>query len=123
MDRSGKREGTVGPPAGYQNPRLSPDGRRLAVFKPEDGGDIWVTELETGISTRLTLDPASDNVPLWSPDGTQIAFVSNRNGGVFNIYQKNAGGTGAGRTAARDTAFQDAERLVARWAPSSVRGS
>ena len=94
VDRSGKREGTVGPPAGYENPRLSPNGQRLAVFNPEGGGDIWVTELETGISTRLTLDPASDNVPLWSPDGTQIAFVSNRDGGVFNIYQKNAGGTG-----------------------------
>jgi Tol biopolymer transport system component len=94
VDRSGKREGTVGPPAGYQNPRLSPNGQRLAVFKPEDGGDVWVIELDTTISTRLTMDPAEDNVPLWSPDGSRIAFVSNRDGGVFNIYQKNAGGTG-----------------------------
>jgi eukaryotic-like serine/threonine-protein kinase len=94
VDRTGKQEGTVGPPAGYRNPRLSSDGRRLAVFKPEDGGDIFVTELESGNSSRLTLDSASDNVPLWSPDGTRVAFVSNRDGGVFNIYQKNAGGTG-----------------------------
>ena len=93
VDRNGKRGGTVGAAAGYQNPRLSPNGQRLAVFKPEGGGDIWVTELETGISTRFTLDPAFDNVPLWSRDGTRIAFVSNRSGGVFNIYQKNAGGT------------------------------
>jgi Tol biopolymer transport system component len=51
--------------------------------------------LETDISTRFTLDPALDNVPLWSPpDGARIAFVSNRKDGVFNIYQKNAGGTG-----------------------------
>ena len=94
VDRSGKLESTVGAPAGYQNPRLSPDGQRLAVFKPEAGGDIWVTELERGTSTRFTLDPAADNVPLWSPDSARIAFVSNRDGGVFNIYQKNAGGTG-----------------------------
>jgi eukaryotic-like serine/threonine-protein kinase len=94
VDRSGKREGTVGAPAGYQNPRLSPDGQRLAVFKPESGGDIWVMELDRPTSTRFTLDPASDNVPLWSPTGTHIAFVSNRDGGVFNIYQKSAGGTG-----------------------------
>jgi eukaryotic-like serine/threonine-protein kinase len=94
VDRSGKREGRVGVPGRYENPRLSPDGQRLAVFKPESGGDVWVTVVETGISTRFTEDPASDNVPLWSPDGTRIAFVSNRDGGVFNIYQKNAGGTG-----------------------------
>jgi serine/threonine-protein kinase len=31
---------------------------------------------------------------VWSPNGTRIAFVSNRDGGIFNIYQKNAGGTG-----------------------------
>jgi len=93
VDRSGKREGRVGPPALYQNPRLSPDSQKLAVFKPEDGGDIWVIELESGNGTKLTLDPASDNVPVWSPDGTRIAFVSDRDG-ALNIYQKNAGGTG-----------------------------
>ena len=95
MDRNGTRGVTIGAAAGYQNPRLSPDGKRLAVFKPEGGGDIWVTELERGgISARFTLDPANDNTPLWSRDGTRIAFVSNRDGGIFNIYQKNAGGTG-----------------------------
>ena len=33
-------------------------------------------------------------MPLWSPDGTKIAFVSNRAGGVFDLYWKSAGGTG-----------------------------
>jgi Tol biopolymer transport system component len=95
VDRNGTRGVTLGATAGYQNPRLSPDGKKLAVFKPENGGDIWVTDLERGgISARFTLDPANDNTPLWSRDGTRIAFVSNRNGGIFNIYQKNAGGTG-----------------------------
>ena len=50
--------------------------------------------MERGNSTRFTLDPASDNVPVWSPNGNRIAFVSNREGGIFNIYQKNAEGTG-----------------------------
>ena len=122
MDRSGKREGTVGTPAGYQNPRLSPNGKRLAVFKPEDGGDIYVTELEAGTFTRFTSDPADDNVPLWSPDSPRIAFVSNRDGGVFNIYQKNAGGTGPEELLLKTAAQQDSQRLVARWALSPVPG-
>ena len=41
VDRNGKPAETVGAPALYENPRLSPDGKRLAVFKPENGGDIW----------------------------------------------------------------------------------
>ncbi len=94
IDRSGKAEGIIGTPALYENPRLSPDGKRLAVFKPEGGGDIWVSDLERGNSTRFTFDPGSDNVPVWSPDGSRIAFVSNRDGGVFNVYQKSSGGTG-----------------------------
>jgi serine/threonine protein kinase/Tol biopolymer transport system component len=95
LDRSGKRLGAVGAPAGYRNPQLSPDGKQLAVYKPDGGGDIWITELERGTSTRFTTDPASDNMPVWSPDGSRIAFVSDRDGGIFNIYQKNVNGTGA----------------------------
>jgi Tol biopolymer transport system component len=94
IDRNGKAEGTVGSPALYENPRLSPDGKRLAVHKPDGGGDIWIFDLERNNSTRFTFDPASDNDPVWSPDGTRIAFVSNRDGGVFNLYQKDSRGTG-----------------------------
>ena len=90
--RTGEIEGSVGTPALYQNPRLSPDGKRLAVFKPDGGGDIWITDLERGTNTRFTFDPGADNVPVWSPNGTQIAFVSNRKGGVFNLYLKSSNG-------------------------------
>lgn len=95
VERGGKVLETLGGAARYQNPRLSPDGRWLAVFRPENGGDVWVTDLDRKTSTRFTLDPASDDIPLWSPDGSRIAFVSDRNGGIFNIYEKSAGGTGA----------------------------
>jgi eukaryotic-like serine/threonine-protein kinase len=95
IDRTGKAEGTVGQSRRYENPRLSPDGTLLAVFRTEGGGDIWIDDLARGSSTRLTFDPSVDNVPVWSPDGRRIAFMSNRDGGVFNLYVKDADGTGA----------------------------
>jgi len=94
IDHDGKLEGTVGAPAMYENPRISPDGKRLAVYKPDGGGDIWIIDLERGTNTRFTFDPAIDNDPVWSPDGSSIAFSSNRDGGVFNLYRRSSGGTG-----------------------------
>jgi Tol biopolymer transport system component len=44
--------------------------------------------------TRLTSDPARDQNAVWSPDGKWIAFSSNREGGVLQIYRKNASGAG-----------------------------
>jgi Tol biopolymer transport system component len=74
---------------------VSPDGRQLATFKQEGDDDIWITDLDRGTSTRFTFDEAVDDAPVWSPDGSRIAFVSNRDGGVFNIYVKSSGGTGS----------------------------
>jgi Tol biopolymer transport system component len=97
IDRSGKILGTVGTSANYENPRLSPDGKRLAVFKREGaGGDIWIFDLERpgGGPSRFTFDAAEDNYPLWTPDGSRIIFASNRDGGIFNLYWKSSTGTG-----------------------------
>jgi Tol biopolymer transport system component len=94
FSREGKAEGSVRTPAPYQFVDLSSDGRRLAVFKPDGGGDIWIIELERDIYTRFTFDPGSDTMPVWSHEGKQIAFVSNRKGGVFNIYAKASNLTG-----------------------------
>jgi Tol biopolymer transport system component len=94
FSREGEVEGSVWTPAPYQYVDLSPDGKRLAVFKPDGGGDIWITELERDINTKFTFEPGSDMMPVWSHDGKQIAFVSNRKGGVFNIYVKASNLTG-----------------------------
>jgi hypothetical protein len=88
LSRSGAVEGTVSTPAAYSNVDVDPAGKRLAVFKPDGGGDLWIIDLERGTNTRFTFDPASDRTPVWSPDGAQIAFTSDRNGGVTNIYAK-----------------------------------
>src|SRR5262249_14285741 len=77
IDPSGKDTEVGVPAAGYLGPDLSPDGKYLAIHKHEGaGGDVWVIELSTGKSSRLTLDPSQENSsPIWSPDGSHIALV------------------------------------------------
>ena len=49
--------------------------------------DVWLFDIDRGIPRRLTTDSAFDGKPVWSPDGKQIAYVSNRKG-VYDIYLK-----------------------------------
>jgi WD40-like Beta Propeller Repeat len=96
LDRSGKRVGTVGAPADYWIPRLSHDGRRVAVTI-DDPGDVWTFDLSRGVSSRFTFDPADDTTGVWSPDDARIAFTSLRKG-AGDIYQKTTTGTGTDGT-------------------------
>ena len=96
FDRNGKGIGVVGEPADYSNPALSPDSSKLAVSirDPQTKTrDIWIFDLVRGGKTRLTFDPADDLDCVWSPDGTRIAFTSDR-AGQRNIYWKLADGSG-----------------------------
>ncbi len=54
-----------------RNPRLSPDGRRLALAV---AGDIWVFDLEGRPPIRLTFDDFTNASPLWTPDGARIVY-------------------------------------------------
>jgi C-terminal processing protease CtpA/Prc/Tol biopolymer transport system component len=54
---------------------LSPDGKTLALVIR---GDIWTVPVTGGDATRLTTDPANDDDINWSPDGTKLAFISDR---------------------------------------------
>lgn len=96
FDRDGKSLGHLGRPQAFssQSPKLSPDGKRLAVARgPVGGEDIWLWDLVSGISSRFTFDPARDNSPVWSPDGSQIIFRSDR-AGRYRFYEKNSTGSG-----------------------------
>jgi Tol biopolymer transport system component/tRNA A-37 threonylcarbamoyl transferase component Bud32 len=96
VDRSGKRLGTVGEPAAYSNPSISPDQTRIAVGKMDpqtSTRDIWILDLQRGTSSRFTFDPSDDMNPSWSPDGKRIAFTSDRKG-HRDIYAKPASGAG-----------------------------
>ena len=75
-----------------RNLSLSPDGRRLALtIGPTNAGDLWVYDLEGRPPTPLTFE--SHNVfPVWRPDGTRVAFASDR-AGVTNLFSMPADGS------------------------------
>jgi eukaryotic-like serine/threonine-protein kinase len=80
---------TVGEPRRLGIFCISPDQQRIAFGQLDAdgrGGDIWLIDTARGMTTRLTFDPASDDFPVWSPDGTKIAFVSLRTGPLGNLY-------------------------------------
>jgi eukaryotic-like serine/threonine-protein kinase len=94
FDRTGTETGTLGVPANQSNPRISPDGKRVAVdiVDAQTGNnDIWIYDAAGGIPTRFTSDPAFDNQPIWSPDGRQIFFMSLRSKHP-DLYWKSASG-------------------------------
>ncbi len=71
------------------DPALSPDGKLVAYASDRAGNgnlDIWMQQLATGQSVRLTQDPADESEPDFSPDGSRITFRSEREGsGVYVI--------------------------------------
>jgi eukaryotic-like serine/threonine-protein kinase len=89
FDRKGNVVRRVGEPAPTGSVALSPDGTRVAVVR---GGAIHVLTVATGASIKLTAGP-SDDQPVWSTDGSKLAFVATRNGAA-GIYQIATNGSG-----------------------------
>ncbi|HKQ98297.1 MAG TPA: protein kinase [Candidatus Polarisedimenticolia bacterium] len=101
MDRQGKATPIGETRREYQAPpRLSPEGKRVAVPIVADGNtDIWIIDLVRDTQTRLTFDEGRDLYPVWSHDGQYVYFTSNR-AGKWAILRKHADGTGAEETMA-----------------------
>ncbi len=88
FNRDGTRRGTLGDPGYIGGVALAPSGRRVAVFRDTGGNvDLWIVDVTTGITSRLTSDPARDTDPAWSPDERTIAFTSSRSG-QYAVYSK-----------------------------------
>ena len=90
--RNGEEIGRLGNRGQYWQPRISPDGSRVAFESPDPqtgNRDIWYIEIARGITSRLTTNVANDWYPVWSPDGRQLAFASDRDSGArFLPYLK-----------------------------------
>jgi len=76
VDRAGKARALPAEPQAYIAPRLSPDGRRIAVEVAEPdfvNSDVWLYDIAQHTRTRLTFDQ-SGHRPIWTPDGRRIVY-------------------------------------------------
>jgi serine/threonine protein kinase len=83
FDRQGRERGSFGGVGDYDQPRLSRDGRRLAVeigsFVGTGMADVWVYDVRSRVGTRATSGAEHESAPVWSPDASEIVFTA---GGV-----------------------------------------
>lgn len=91
-------------------PSLSPDSKTLAFSYQ---GDIWICSTEGGKAERLTIHPASDTFPQFSPDGKWIAFSSNRYG-TLDLFRMRADGSALERIT-----YMPGDEYVMGWTSDS----
>jgi Tol biopolymer transport system component len=99
VDRNGKVLAEVGAEGPYSALAISPDQQQVAITRrgirrsAEPNGDVWIWNLGRETMARATFHAATEENPVWSPDGQQIAFSTNRDG-LYQVYRKSASGAG-----------------------------
>jgi hypothetical protein len=92
VDRQGNVEPLEMQAQNYGTPKLSPDGKKLAIVVDELQSNVYIYDIAKGMRKKLTLEGNNGN-PIWTPDGTRITFSSNRNG-QWDIFWKPVDGSG-----------------------------
>jgi Tol biopolymer transport system component len=98
INRNGEPGDAISQSGNNALPNISPDGKRLIVARTATYGsgsaDLWIIDLVRGTNERLTFDENHDeSFPVWSPDGNEIVFRSNKEG-RYNLYRKPSSGSG-----------------------------
>jgi serine/threonine-protein kinase len=94
VDRAGREEPLPIAKRSYGYPRVSPDGKRVALDIRDQENDIWVLDLARGTLQRLTFDPGANRGASWTPDGKRVVFSADREG-AESLFWQNADGSGA----------------------------
>src|SRR5262249_49936280 len=81
LDSAGKKQPLLDKAGLYSYPRLSPDGKRLAMQVTEGSyADIWVYDQQRDAPTKLTFGGGVYAAPVWTPDGRFVVFDFTGNG-------------------------------------------
>jgi serine/threonine-protein kinase len=94
VSRNGTEQPLPAPLREYRNPRLSPDGRRLAVGIEDQ---VWLYDLSRETLSRFTFEGEENVNPIWAPDGKRIAFLSSKEGTANTFWQLADGSGGVER--------------------------
>jgi Tol biopolymer transport system component len=98
FDIDGKKLSSVGEPAAFDGLAIAPDGRRVAAaIDGLDGFQIWMIDLVSGVRTRFTFDVEEAINPVWSPDGSRLAYAG-RVAGRAIVQVRDAGGGSPAQT-------------------------
>jgi dipeptidyl aminopeptidase/acylaminoacyl peptidase len=96
FNRNGDPLRVLGDPTTYHSLALSPNGKHVAVARASVGSadiDLWLFDAVTGNATHLTNTAGLEGSPVWSPDGTRIAYQS-QHGGKSSLRLINVDGSG-----------------------------
>jgi eukaryotic-like serine/threonine-protein kinase len=85
VDRRGREESLGAPLRPYAYPRLSPDGKQVALDVGGVNRDIWIWDISRKVLERFTDDPSENALLAWTRDGRYLAFGSSRSG-VSNVF-------------------------------------
>jgi Tol biopolymer transport system component/predicted Ser/Thr protein kinase len=122
VTRNGVEQPLTAPALAYGYPRISPDGRRVAV---ELDNQIWLYDPSRDTLTRFTFEGSTNQSPGWTPDGKWIAFRSNKEGSPNLFWQLADGSGGLERLATSDrvqnlTSWSGDGQLLAFFEPGAT---
>jgi serine/threonine-protein kinase len=116
VDRKGHEDPIAAPPRGYVYPRLSPDGKRIALDIRDQQNDIWIWDFGRQNLYRLTTDPGINRMPAWTRDSKRVAFTAERDG-VESIHWQAFDGSGTMERLSIGTQYQAPQA----FSPDSTR--
>jgi len=102
VDRKGHEEPIPLKPRSYRYPRLSPDGKQIAIDSTDEDTDIWIWDLARESLSRVTFGAARDQYPVWTADSRRIFYETLTSDGSGGLFRRAADGTGDAEPVLKD---------------------
>jgi serine/threonine protein kinase/Tol biopolymer transport system component len=93
VERDGRTQVITPEPRAFETPRISPDGRRIAMTIAAASDDIWTLDLERGVFQRITFG-GRNFMPIWAPDGKALTYASVAGRGFPALHTSPIDGSG-----------------------------